>query len=82
VVSLLYGAGLRLLECLELRIKDLDLERRQVVIRRGKGHKDRITVLPESARPRLVEHLAQVRRVHERDLAAGMGAHRCRRRSS
>jgi integrase len=46
VVALLYGAGLRLQECLELRVKDIDWERRQIVIRRGKGQKDRSTVLP------------------------------------
>src|SRR5262249_48232105 len=68
VASLLYGAGLRLMECLELRMKDIDLERRQIVLRRGKGQKDRITVLPESVRPRLIEHLARVRRLHDHDL--------------
>ena len=71
---MLYGTGLRLSECLELRIKDLDLERCQVVLRRGKGQKDRVTVLPTSVKPRLEEHLGRVRKVHERDLARGLGA--------
>jgi integron integrase len=74
IVSLLYGSGLRLMECLELRVKDVDLERRQIVLRRAKGQKDRITVLPDSLRPRLVEHLDAVRRIHTTDLARGVGA--------
>jgi integrase len=57
MVALLYGAGLRLQECLELRVKDLDLERRQIVIRRGKGQKDRPTVLPTVAIEPLSRHL-------------------------
>ena len=73
VVAILYGGGLRLLECLELRVKDVDLERRQIILRRAKGQKDRITILAESVRPRLVEHLAEVRRIHQRDLARGYG---------
>jgi len=73
IVSLLYGSGLRLMECLELRVKDLDLERRQIVLRRAKGQKDRITVLSDSVRPRLVEHLEAVRRIHTRDLTRGFG---------
>jgi len=71
---LLYGTGLRLSECLNLRVKDVDLERGQIVLRRGKGQKDRVTVLPGSERPRLDEHLARVRQIHERDLARGLGA--------
>ena len=50
IALLLYGAGLRLLECLTLRVKDLDLERREIRVRRGKGGRDRVTMLPESAR--------------------------------
>lgn len=73
VVAILYGGGLRLLECLELRVKDVDLERRHIVLRRAKGQKDRITVLAEFVRPRLVEHLAEVRRIHQRDVARGYG---------
>ncbi len=72
-VALLYGAGLRLRECLELRVKDVDFERREIVVRRGKGQKDRRTMLPEIAGERLRAHLEVVRRQHERDVAAGFG---------
>jgi integron integrase len=73
VVALLYGAGLRLQECLELRVKDVDFERGQIVVRRAKGQKDRRTMLPESVAGRLKAHLAEVARQHARDLAAGEG---------
>ena len=73
VASLLYGAGLRLLEALCLRVEDLDLERCEIIVRSGKGGKDRITMLPESARPALRRHIEQVRACHNRDLAAGGG---------
>jgi integron integrase len=73
VVSLLYGAGLRLQECLELRVKDIDFDRREVVVRRRKGQKDRRTMLPDSVKEPLTRHLADVQRVHHRDLAAGFG---------
>jgi integron integrase len=73
VASLLYGAGLRLLECLELRVKDIDLERSEIIVRQRKGRKDRITVLPTSVAPALRTHLADVQGLHVRDLAAGFG---------
>lgn len=73
VATLLYGSGLRLLECLELRVKDVDFERRELTIRAGKGGKDRRTMLAERAVPLLEEHLARVRRVHEKDIARGDG---------
>ena len=73
VVALLYGAGLRLQECLELRVKDLDFDRHEIVVRRGKGQKDRRTMLPASVESRLAEHLEQVRRRHQRDLSDGLG---------
>ena len=73
VASLLYGTGLRLLESLRLRVKDVEFERRELLVRDGKGAKDRVTVLPENLIPALQAHLAQVRRLHERDLAAGLG---------
>ncbi len=73
VAMLLYGAGLRLLECLRLRVKDIDLVRGEVIVRRGKGDKDRVTVLPVVARERVLRHLGEVRALHERDLAAGEG---------
>lgn len=73
VGSLLYGAGLRLQEALELRVKDVDFGRGQLVVRQGKGRKDRVTMLPDMAKHLLEEHLHVVRRQHERDLAAGFG---------
>ena len=56
-----------------MRVKDIDFERHQVVVRRGKGHKDRRTVLPATVKPRLIAHLADVKRQHERDLSDGVG---------
>jgi integron integrase len=73
IVALLYGGGLRLHECLELRVKDLDLARNQLVVRRGKGNKDRVVPLPALVRPALEQHLASVRRLHEADVRAGFG---------
>jgi integron integrase len=74
VCALLYGGGLRLLEALQLRVKDVDLDRREVVVRRGKGAKDRRTVLPGSLVDPLRSHLAAVKAKHEADLAAGAGS--------
>ena len=71
--SLLYGAGMRLLECLRLRVKDLEFERREIVIREGKGNRDRVSVLPENLILPLKEQLAKARHLHEKDLAAGFG---------
>jgi integron integrase len=73
VATLLYGAGLRLLECLELRVKDVDFDHRELVVRRGKGQKDRRTMLPAVAEAPLRLHLREVERQHERDLSAGCG---------
>lgn len=73
MAMLLYGSGLRLMECLRLRVKDIDFERNEILVREGKGDKDRVTMLPAVVRERLAKHLCRVRRVHERDLAAGMG---------
>jgi integron integrase len=70
---LLYGGGLRLIECLTLRVKDLDLERGEVLVRRGKGGKDRVTVIPETARGPLREHLRHVKVLHDGDLVDGRG---------
>ena len=71
--TLLYGSGLRLLECLRLRVKDLDFERREIVVRAGKGNRDRVTMLPGVAHTALGRHLRRVREAHERDLAADAG---------
>lgn len=73
VVALLYGAGLRLQECLELRVKDVDMEGRQIVIRRGKGQKDRPALLPTVVVQPLARHLESVKRQHQADLARGLG---------
>ncbi|MFO0801260.1 MAG: integron integrase [Gemmataceae bacterium] len=73
MAELMYGSGLRLLEALRLRVKDVDLDRSEIVVREGKGNKDRVTMLPAAVRPRVVAQLAEARRVHEADLAAGRG---------
>ena len=70
-VRLLYGSGLRLLELLRLRVKDVDLERRQITVREGKGQKDRVTMVPETLRAALAGHLRKIRLTHEADRAAG-----------
>jgi len=74
VALLLYGAGLRLLECCSLRVKDLDFTRREITVRDGKGRKDRVTVLPASLVSPLRAHLDRVQRQHKSDLAAGAGS--------
>jgi len=73
MASLLYGSGLRLLECCTLRVKDIDFAYSQITVRDGKGAKDRVTVLPSSVVAPLSDHLARVRKLHERDLARGHG---------
>jgi integron integrase len=73
VARVLYGTGMRLLECLRMRVKDVELSRREIVVRGGKGDKDRVTVLPENLVLSLAAHLARVQVLHERDLAAGWG---------
>ncbi|MBW2398990.1 MAG: phage integrase N-terminal SAM-like domain-containing protein, partial [Deltaproteobacteria bacterium] len=73
LATLLYGGGLRLIEGLRLRVKDLDFGRGQLCVRHGKGRKDRYTTLPQSLRGPIREHLVEVRGVHERDLRKGSG---------
>jgi len=73
VATLLYGAGLRLLEGVRLRVKDIDFARNQIIVRTGKGDKDRATPLPAVAIPALAAHLQGIRRLHERDLRRGAG---------
>jgi len=69
MASLLYGSGLRRMECLRLRVQDIDFDRRQIVVRLGKGNKDRVVQLPGAVVGELERHLAAVRRLHERDRA-------------
>jgi len=71
--SLMYGAGLRLMECLRLRVLDLEFARREIVVRDGKGGKDRVTMLPRTLTPALETHLTAARAVHQGDLADGWG---------
>jgi integron integrase len=74
VASLLYGSGLRLLEALALRVKDLDFQVREIRLRDGKGRRDRVVPLPDSLAPSLEAHLGRVRALHQQDLALGFGA--------
>jgi integron integrase len=71
VASMLYGSGARINECLQLRVKDIDVSRRELFIRDAKGQKDRVTVLPETLVPHVREHLVRVRTLFEADRAAG-----------
>jgi integron integrase len=73
MTSVMYGAGLRLLECLRLRVQDVDFAAGQIIVRDGKGFKDRRTMLPEAVKGPLRDHLARVRQIHQRDLADGYG---------
>jgi integron integrase len=73
VASLLYGAGLRLLEALRLRVKDVDFARGEILVRDGKGQKDRVTMLPQRLVLPLQEHLRKAELLHQRDLAEGFG---------
>jgi len=73
IAGLLYGSGLRLMECLRLRVKDIDFSCNQLTIRDGKGEKHRITMLAASIRGPLARHLQKVKLLHEEDLAAGYG---------
>jgi len=70
---LLYGTGLRLLEGLRLRVKDVDFGRGQIIVHDGKGFKDRVTMLPDSLRTAVAAHLKRVQALHEQDLRAGLG---------
>jgi integron integrase len=73
MASLMYGAGLRLMECLRLRVQDIDFARHEITVRDGKGAKDRVTMLPESLNTLLQEHLRKVKAIHEKDLRDGYG---------
>lgn len=73
MANLMYGAGLRLMECLRLRVQDIEFERNEITVRDGKGSQDRRTMLPESLKSPLREHLRKVKAMHERDLGDGWG---------
>lgn len=73
IASFLYGSGLRLMEAVRLRVKDVEFSRREILVRDGKGGKDRVTMLPDRLVEPLRDHLARVKRVHDQDLAAGYG---------
>jgi integron integrase len=72
MARLLYGCGLRLMECCRLRVKDVVLARRQIIVREGKGNKDRVVMLPRSVQPELEGQIQERRKLHERDLARGV----------
>ena len=74
MVQIMYGGGLRLMECLRLRVKDIDFENHRIIVYDGKGGDDRETMLPDSIVPSLREHLEQVKATHQKDLAAGFGS--------
>lgn len=73
MATLLYGSGLRLMECLRLRVKDIDIQMRQITVRDGKGFKDRMTVLPDSVIPALRNHLGRMKALHQVFLKRGHG---------
>jgi integron integrase len=73
MAKILYGCGLRLMECVRLRLKDVDFGQNQIVVRDGKGMKDRTTMLPEQLSPLLAEQIKQVRILHDQDLRNGLG---------
>ena len=73
IAQLMYGTGLRLLEALRLRVKDVEFARREIIVREGKGNKDRVTVLPENLIAPLQAQLQKARALHEKDLEAGLG---------
>jgi integron integrase len=73
MAKLLYGCGLRLMECVRLRVKDVDFDQNQVIVRDGKGMKDRSTLLPEQLKPLLSDQLERVKILHEKDLKNGCG---------
>lgn len=73
VAAMLHGVGFRLLECLRLRVQDVDVEQCEIMVRDGKGAKDRVTMLPASFRSSLVAHLGEVEQIDRADVAAGWG---------
>jgi integron integrase len=73
IAYLMYGSGLRLMECLRLRVQDVDFNQNQITVRDGKGDKDRVTMFPESVKKPLAEHLNKVKKIHESDIEKGLG---------
>ncbi len=73
IASLLYGSGLRIMECLRMRVKDVDLARCEILVREGKGFKDRVTMLPASLVQPLKQHLERIKTLHDEDLSNGYG---------
>src|SRR5438105_7730058 len=73
MATLLFGTGMRLLECLRLRVKDIDFVQNQILVRDGKGWKDRVTMLPQRIKGELESHLLRVGAIHRRDAAVGRG---------
>lgn len=73
ICRLLYGSGMRLFECLGMRVKDMDFQQNEITVRDGKGRRDRVTLLPATCAPALNNHLDRVRRLHENDLRNGLG---------
>lgn len=73
MASLLYGSGLRLMECVRLRVKDVDFSSHQITVREGKGMKDRVTILPRNVQADLTRHLPVVKQLHDQDLQEGFG---------
>jgi site-specific recombinase XerC len=73
ITEMMYSAGLRLCECLRLRIQDIDFERREITVCDGKGAQDRVTMWPESVKEPLQQHLRQIKKIDARDLADGWG---------
>ncbi len=73
MASLLYGTGMRLMECLRLRVKDIDFSYHQILVRDGKGKKDRVTMLPQNLKKPLQEHIDRAQQLHEEDLTEGYG---------
>jgi integron integrase len=74
MAQIMYGSGLRLMECLRLRVKDIDFDNHRILVYDGKGGDDRVTMLPDSIVPSLREHLARMKSIHQKDLAAGHGS--------
>ena len=74
MTQIMYGGGLRIMECLRLRIKDIDFDNHRIIVFDGKGSNDRSTMLPDSMVPQLRQHIEEVRRMHKKDIAEGFGS--------